>query len=180
VLQHVQAPRYSMASLELAAVQFSQLSALWQKHPSLRMVSLQELTARFDRILALVTTVISSFVVFISLLAALVIVISVHAVEAQERKKNSVILSFGLSKGTCLTLNLLEWLITGAIAGCGAIAATWLAGSLIYQSQFALPYQPNFIWLLATLLILLSLVTALGFTVSQRSLRASVRQLMQE
>lgn len=180
ILQHVQAPRYSMASLELTAAQFSQLSALWQKHPSLRMVSLQELTARFDRILAMVTTVISGFVVFISLLAALVIVISVHAVEAQERKKNSVILSFGLSKATCLKLNLLEWLITGAIAGSGAIAATWLAGSLIYQSQFALPYQPNFVWLLATLLILLSLVTALGFAVSKHSLRASVRQLMLE
>ena len=144
------------------------------------MVSLQELTARFDRILALVTTAISGFVLFISVLAALVIIISVHAVEAQERKKNSIILSFGLSKRTCLHLNLLEWLITGAIAGCGAIVGTWLAGSLIYQSQFSLAYQPDVVWLATTLAILLSLVTALGFGVSHRSLKASIRQLMVE
>lgn len=180
VLQHVQAPRYSMASLELAPTQFQQLSTLWQQHPSLRMISLQELTARFDRILAMVTTVISGFVLFISVLAALVIIISVHAVEAQERKKNSIILSFGLSKRTCLHLNLLEWLITGAIAGCGAIVGTWLAGSLIYQSQFSLAYQPDAVWLATTLAILLSLVTALGFGVSHRSLKASIRQLMVE
>lgn len=180
VLQHVQAPRYSMASLELSPAQFQQLSTLWQQHPSLRMVSLQELTARFDRILALMTTAIRGFVLFISVLAALVIIISVHAVEAQERKKNSIILSFGLSKHTCLHLNLLEWLITGGIAGCGAIVGTWLAGSLIYQSQFSLAYQPDEVWLATTLAILLSLVTALGFGVSRRSLKASVRQLMVE
>ncbi len=180
VLQHVQAVLYSMASLELAPAQFQQLSKLWQQHPSLRMVSLQELTARFDRILVMVTTVISGFALFISLLAALVIIISVYAVEAHERKKNSIILSFGLSKSTCSQLNLLEWLITGGIAGCGAIVGTWLAGSVIYQSQFSLSYQPDIVWLSTTLTLLLSLVTALGFGVSYRSLRASVRQLMEE
>jgi len=180
VLQHVTAPSYSMASLTLSPAQFQQLGALWQQHPSLRMVSLAELSARFDQMLAMVTSTISGFVFFISLLAALVIVISVHAVQAQERKKNSIILSFGLSKRTCLQLNLLEWLITAAIAGCGAIVGTWLAGSLIYQSQFSLPYQPSFIWLTATLAILLTLVTALGVGVSYHSLKASVRQLMVE
>ncbi len=180
VLQHVQAPLYSMASLELAPTHWPQLSKLWQQHPSLRMVSLQELTARFDKMLALVTQVISGFVLFISLLAALVIVISVHAVEAQERKKNSIILSFGLTKRTCFQLNLLEWLITGSIAGLGAIVGTWLAGHLIYQSQFALPYQPDLHWLLLTLAMVLSLVTALGVMVSKNNLRASVRQLMVE
>lgn len=180
VLQHVNAPLYSMASLELAPEQFSLLGQLWQQHPSLRMVSLKELTERFDRLLALVTRVISGFALLISLLAAIVIVVSVHAVEAQERKKNSIIMSFGLSKRTCWQLNMIEWLVTGSIAGCGAIVGTWLAGALMYKSQFSLTYQPDFAWLLATLAIILSAVTVLGSLVSKASLTGSIRQLMVE
>lgn len=179
-LQHIQAPRYSMASLELAPAQFALLTELWQQHPALRMVSLQELTARFDRILAMVTKVISGFALLICLLAAIVIVVSVQAASAEERKKNSIILSFGLNRRTCLQLNILEWLVTGTIAACGAIAGTWVAGELIYQSQFSLPYQPNVSWLLTTLAIILALVTLLGTVVSKHSLSGSVRQLLAE
>ncbi|MBU1310342.1 MAG: permease [Gammaproteobacteria bacterium] len=179
-LAHISAPHYAMASLELQPQQFALLGELWQQHPTLRMVSLQELTQRFDSSLAMVTQLISAFAGLITLLASIVIVSSVQAVEAQEQKKNSIILSFGLSKRTCLLLNSIEWLVTGAVTAAGAIVATWLAGLLIYQSQFALPYQPDFGWLLATVAIILSLVTALGILLSKRSLSGSVRQLLAE
>ncbi|WP_240474856.1 ABC transporter permease [Rheinheimera baltica] len=179
-LTHIKAPHYSMASLELQPEQFSLLGQLWQQHPSLRMVSLQELTQRFDSSLALVTRLISGFAGLIILLAGVVMVSSVHAVEAKEQKKNSIILSFGLSKRTCLQLNIIEWLVTGAIAATGAIVATWLAGLLIYQSQFSLPYHPDIGWLLGTLAVILSLVTGLGIVLSKNSLAGSVRQLMAE
>lgn len=179
-LQHIAAPQYAMASLELAAGQFALLAELWQAHPSLRMVSLQEMTQRFDTTLAMVTEVISGFSALIILLAAIVIVSSVHAQEARDKQKNSIILSFGFSRATCLKLNAIEWLVTGAIAATGAIIGTWIAGLLIYQSQFSLPYQPDFIWLLATLAVILSLVTLLGIAASKNSLAGSVRQLMAE
>ena len=127
-LQHIAAPHYAMASLELAGGQFALLAELWQAHPSLRMVSLQEMTQRFDTTLAMVTQVISGFSALIIMLAAIVIVSSVHAQEAREKQKNSIILSFGLSRATCLKLTAIEWLVTGAIAATGAIIGTWLAG----------------------------------------------------
>ncbi|WP_019674549.1 ABC transporter permease [Arsukibacterium perlucidum] len=179
-LAHISAPHYSMASLELQPQQFSLLGQLWQQHPSLRMVSLQELTQRFDSSLAMVTRLISGFAGLIMLLAAIVMLSSVHAVEAKEQKKNSIILSFGLSKRTCLQLNCIEWLVTGAIAACGAIVATWLAGLLIYQSQFSLSYQPDMGWLLGTLAVIVTLVTALGMLLSKHNLSGSVRQLLAE
>lgn len=179
-LQHIAAPHYAMASLELANGQFALLAELWRAHPSLRMVSLQEMTQRFDSTLALVTQVISGFSALIIMLAVIVIVSSVHALEAREKQKNSIILSFGFSRTTCLKLTAIEWLVTGAIAATGAIIGTWLAGLLIYQSQFSLPYQPDFIWLLATLAVILMLVTALGIVAGKHSLAGSVRQLMAE
>ncbi|KKO49361.1 permease [Arsukibacterium sp. MJ3] len=179
-LMHFSTPHYSMASLELQPQQFSLMGQLWQQHPSLRMVSLQEITQRFDSSLAMVTQVISGFSGLIMLLSGVVIVSSVHAVEAKEQKKNSIILSFGLAKRTCLQLNSIEWLVTGAIAAAGAIVATWLAGWLIYQSQFSLNYQPDIGWLLGTLAVIVALVTALGMVLSKKSLSGSVRQLMAE
>ncbi|WDD96750.1 ABC transporter permease [Thalassomonas actiniarum] len=177
---HIQAPRYSMASLELEAQQWSLLPTLWQKFPTLRMVSLKELTERFDVILAMITKVISGFSLMIVLLATVVILASISALEGKEKKKNSIIMSFGFSKTTCLHLNVIEWLVTALITATGAIAGTYIAGLLIYQSQFSLTYQPNFIWLLAALSAILLLVAALGVYASRRNLQSSVRQLMAE
>lgn len=179
-VSHITAPHYHMASLELEQNQFSMLAPLWREHPTLRMVSLKEMTARFDRILAIVTDVISGFSMLISLLAVIVIVSSIQGLEAKEKKKNSVILSFGFNASTCLKLNAIEWGVTALIAATGAIVGTYVAGLLIYQSQFSLNYQPDFRWLFTTLLIILTAVTSLGIVASKNSLRASVRTLMAE
>lgn len=179
-LRHIQAAKYSMASLEIADKQWPLLASLWQKFPTLRMVSLKELTKRFDSMLAMITKVISGFASSISLLGLVVILASIKALELKERKKNSIIMSFGFTKSTCLKLNLIEWLVTAAIMGVGALLGTYIAGLLIYQSQFSLTYQPNLSWMLITLITTLTLITLLGFLASKYSLRSSVRELMSE
>ncbi|GLR71571.1 ABC transporter permease [Agaribacter marinus] len=179
-LDFIAAPHYHMASLELEDAQFSLLAQVWQKHPSLRMVSMDEITQRFDKTLAMVTQIISGFSILISLLASIVILSSVHALEAKEKKKNSIIMSFGLSKKTCFHLNIIEWFVTGSIAASGAIIGTWIAGLLIYESQFSMLYRPNFFWLLTTLSIILFIVTAIGIVANKNSLSSSIRELMTE
>ncbi|MFC3646523.1 FtsX-like permease family protein [Planctobacterium marinum] len=126
----------------------------------------------------MVTQVVSGFSLFIVLLAAIVILSSIQAGERQDRKKNSIILSFGFSRKTCLQLTFLEWLITGIIAASGAIFGTWLAGWLIYQSQFSMTWQPDFLWLGLTLLIITGSVVVVGLLASKHSLSSSVRELM--
>ncbi|KGJ97386.1 protein of unknown function DUF214 [Colwellia psychrerythraea] len=179
-LTHIKANHYSMASLEVSEQQQPLLAELWQKFPTLRMVSLQQMTELFDNLLAMITKVISGFSMLIILLASIVILASINAVEANEQKKNSIIMSFGFNRTTCLKLNIIEWLITAMIAACGAIVGTYLAGLLIYQSQFSLTYQPDFSWLFATLLIILISVISLGVFASRKSLNSSIRQLMAE
>ena len=177
-IEHINAPHYNMASLELKDEQWPLLGQLWQKHPTIRMVSLQELTKQFDAILAMITKVISGFAGMIILLAIIVILSSINALEGKEKKKNSVIMSFGFLKSTCLKLNIIEWLITALIIATGAIAGTYITGMLIYQSQFSLVYKPDFLILFITLSIILSTVTLLGIYASRHSLKSSVKQLM--
>lgn len=177
-IQHINAPHYNMASLELNDEQWPLLSQLWKNHPTVRMVSLQELTKQFDDILAMVTKVISGFAVMIILLAIIVILSSINAFESKEKKKNSVIMSFGFLKSTCLQLNVIEWIITALIIAVGAIFGTYITGMLIYQSQFSLSYQPNLFLLFITLSTILSSVTLLGVYASRHSLKSSVKQLM--
>ncbi|WP_394202918.1 ABC transporter permease [Shewanella waksmanii] len=177
LIEHVDAPQYAMASLELQAKDWTMLPTLWQRHPSLRMVSLQEMTANFDRILAMITKVITGFSLMIILLAVVVILASVQALQSKENRKNSLILSFGFDRKTCQRLTLIEWLVTAIIAALGAIAGTSIAGQLIYQSQFSLHYQPNWWWLLSTISVIITLVTLIGLHASKRSLSADIRTL---
>ncbi len=179
-LSHIKSTHYHMSSIEVDSEQNSFLTTLWQKYPSLWMISLQELTNRFDTILAMITKVISGFSLMIMLLAGVVILSSINAFESQEQKKNSIIMSFGFSSATCFRLNIIEWLVTGLITAIGAITGTYIAGLLIYQSEFSLTYQPDFIWLATTLSLILFMVTALGLYASRKSLQSSVRQLMAE
>ena len=144
------------------------------------MISIKEMTQRFDDTLALVTKIISGFALIIVCLACIVIVSSVLTYEHRERKKNSVIMSFGLPRRLCLTLNLIEWVITGSIAAFGAMFGTWLAGVLIYQSQFSMTYQPDFGWLVTTLCIIVLTVVVVGFLASKRSLSSTIRELLTE
>jgi len=179
-LNYIQAPHYSIASLELAESQFSLLGQMWQKHPSLRMSSLKEMTESFDKMLAMLTHAVTGFSVIIILLSTIVILATVNALESGEKKKNSVIMSFGFSKQTCLHLNLIEWIVTGVIAAIGAIGGTYIAGMLIYKSQFSLTYQPDFVWLFGTLVVILGAVALLGLAASKNSLNSSIRELMAE
>lgn len=176
----IDAPHYYMASIEINDDSVKHLSKLWQQYPTLRMVSMQEMIARFDATLKLVTQVISGFSILIISLSVIVMIASVLAYEPQERKKNSVIMSFGLPKRTCLSINMIEWSMTGGIASFGAMLGTWLAGTLIYQSQFSLSYTPDFVWLLSTLFIITSAVMALGVFVSRHTLNSSIRDLLAE
>lgn len=179
-MAHINASTFAMASLEVDKAQWAKLSQLWQQYPTLRMVSLQEITARFDAMLDLMSRVITGFSLLIILFAALVIVASVHTFEADDKKKNSIILSFGFSRRTCLQLNIIEWFITAVIAAIGAVGGTYLAGVLIYQAQFSLKYQPNISMLVMTLCLILTAVTSFGIYASRRNLSCSVKQLMEE
>ena len=179
-LAHLNADQFAMASLELKEADWSGLSTLWQQHPTLRMVSVNELTSRFDKMLTLLQQVSSGYAVIILLLAGIVIGASVQSLQRAERHKNGIIMSFGLTANTCLALNVIEWLVTASIAAFGAIGGTWLAGQLIYEAQFSMSYRPDVVWLSSTLALMTIAVVSYGLYCSHSSLKADIRELLAE
>ena len=174
------AKTFFMGSMELPENAWQELSKLWQKLPSLRLLPIKEMTENFDKTLAVVTRLVTVFSAMILLMAFLVIAASVQGHNADDRRKNGLLLSFGLSKQDCLRLSLYEWVFTALIAAIGAIVGTWLAGTLIYQSQFSMVYRPDFNWLLVSLVTSLGLISGFGLLVNRASLQTSVRSLLQE
>jgi len=84
----------------------------------------------------------------------------------------------GLRKKDCLKLNLYDWAITAIIAATGAIVGTWVAGHLIYQSSFGLTYAPDPLWVIGVVTLMVFVVCSVGLFYCQRSLRTSVRHLL--
>ncbi|TQV89300.1 ABC transporter permease [Aliikangiella coralliicola] len=177
-IKHIDANQYYMGSMELPENAWPELSKLWQQNPRVYLLPIREMTERFDNILAIITKLVTFFSAMIIFMAVLVITASVKGYEVDDRKKNGLLLSFGLPKSSCVRLSLYEWLITALIAAIGAIVGTWLAGELIYQSQFSMNYVPDVLWLSVALVITTVLVCCAGLISSRASLNASIQQLV--
>lgn len=172
-------PNY-MASVDIKDDSMFAINQLWQQYPTLRIVSMAELTKRFDDTLSLLSKLVVSFSTVLMMMVMIVIYSSVVSTEKAEKHKNALIMSFGFTKASCSFIYLIEWSITGAVSALAAIGGTWIAGNLIYQSQFGLVYQPDILWVLSLLLMIIVSVVLTGALLSRAGLAGSVRTLMSE
>ena len=176
--QHLQATTFYMGSMEVNDDAWDALSQIWREHPTIGLTPLKEITQRFDEMLNLVTSMVTIFSSLLLSMVIIVIIASVNGFEQDEKLKNGLLLSFGLRQQDCLKITLIEWLVTAIIASLGAIGGTWLAGELIYQSQFSLSYQPDYGWVIVTLFLVSIVIMLLGLIVSKRSLNTSITNLI--
>lgn len=174
-----QAPMF-MGSMELPDNAWPQLAELWREMPTLKMLTLKEIAERFDNILRLMQLTLTLFSALILLLSLLVVVSTIQGFQAQDKTRNGLMLSFGMSKRECVRLVAWEWLVTGLIASTSAIIGTVLIGHLMYQSQFSMQYQVDWFWLLSVTAITVLGAIALGLVFSRESLKVSIRQLLHE
>jgi len=175
---HIDAPTRYMGSMELPEPAWHALAGLWQQHPTLSLVPLRELTERFDRTLGLVTKVTSGYAAMVLLLALFVLAASVNGFSADDRQKNGLLMSMGLSNADCLRLNLYDWGVTALIAATGAVVGTWCAGQLIYRAQFKLSYSPDAMWVAGMAAAMVAAVCLVGYIACRQSLKVSVRDLL--
>ncbi len=176
--KNIDAPTHYMGSVELPETAWDALAGLWQQHPTLSLVPLRELTERFDQTLAIVTKVTSGFAAMVLLLALFVLAASVSGFSADDRQKNGLLMSMGLSDSDCLRLNFYDWGVTALIAAIGAVAGTWIAGILIYEAQFGLIYSPDIVWVSGMILAMAAVVCLVGYIACRESLKVSVRGLL--
>jgi len=174
----IEADTRFMGSMELPETAWSELTALWQQHPTLSLVPLREITERLDKMLGLVIKLTSGYAAMVLLLAMFVLVASSKGFEADDQRKNGLLMSMGLKHGDCLRLSLYDWAITAVIAATGAIAGTWIAGQLIYEAQFGLTYEPDLLWVGGTISLMVTAVCGVGVLTCMRSLTTSVQDLL--
>jgi putative ABC transport system permease protein len=174
----IEAPTLYMGSMELPGAAWGALAGLWQQYPTLSLVPLRELTERFDQTLGIVTKVTSGYAAMVLLLALFVLAASVSGFSADDRQKNGLLMSMGLRDTDCLKLNFYDWGVTALIAGAGAVAGTWTAGLLIYQTQFNLSYNPDIRWVAGVVIAMVVGVCLVGYLACRQSLRVSVRDLL--
>lgn len=174
----IDAPTLYLGSMELPGPAWDALAGLWKQYPGLALVPLRELTERFDRTLGIVTRLTSGYAAMVLLLALFVLAASVSGFSADDRQKNGLLMSMGVSHADCLKLSLYDWGVTALIAATGAIAGTWSAGLLIYRSQFNLPYSPDLVWVAGMVVAMVASVCLVGFIACRQSLNVSVRDLM--
>lgn len=175
---HIEAPVRYMGSMELPAEAWETLASLWQKYPTLTLAPFKELTDRFDATLAIVTKVTSGYAGMVLLLALFVLAASVSGFRADDLQKNGLLMSMGLRQKDCLQLNFYDWGVTALIAAAGAVAGTWGAGLMIYETQFGLTYNPDILWVTAATATMVAVVCLVGYVACRDSLKVSLRDLL--
>ncbi len=171
-------PIHYMGSLELPDHAWPELGDVWQQFPTLKMLPMKEVMTGFDQVLSLVNGTLLSFAALLLIMTLLVIAATVQGYLAADKVKNGLLLSFGYSKADCVRLSLYEWLVTGIIAAIGAVFGTLVIGNMMYQSQFAMPYRPDILWLGLSCLSALVLTTAIGAWSNRAGLNIPARQLL--
>jgi len=166
-----------MGSMALPQQAWAQLHQLWDDNAGLMLQSVKEYSQNLGQSLRLLSQALITFAVLTIVLAVLVILTAARNFEADDRLKNSLLLSCGHKKSSCITLTIYEWLITGGIAGIGAISGTLLIAHLLYESQFSMAYQPDWLWLTLCLVVSMGLMCVVGIFACQNTLKASIREL---
>ena len=174
----ITAPTRYMGSMELPPPAWTALADLWRQYPTLSLVPLRELTERFDQTLGIVTKVTSGYAAMVLLLALFVLAASVRGFSADDRQKHGLLMSMGLRERDCLSLNVYDWGVTALMAAAGAVVGTWVAGLLIYQAQFDLPYRPDPLWVAGVVVAMVTAVCLVGYLACRESLKVSVRELL--
>jgi len=175
----MQAPLF-MGSLDLPENAWPSLAELWEKRPSLKMVPLKTFTEKIESFIDVGMGIVLVFGSFIALMSSLVIFSAISNSVDADKKRNGLILSFGLTKAHCIKVICYEWILTAIIVTSGAVFASWLALTLVYQVQFSLEYQTDIVTILVLFAENIFVLTILGLTFSYASLQVSTLDLLSE
>lgn len=169
-----------MGSMQLEGALWDKMSEVWRQHPSMLLESFEEIKQRVDRFGYSALAIILSFNLFIALMSGLLVTAAIQGFEKDDRKRNGLILSFGLSQKHCLKLVAYEWLLTAAIAATGAILSTVVGASIIYQQQFGSTYEPSWLWLLFSSVSTVLGIAGAGLWMCREHLKVSVVGLLND
>jgi hypothetical protein len=148
--------------------------------PLFKMVPLKAVAKKVGHVIDIGTGVILLFGSFIALMSSLVIFSAISNSVDHDKKRNGLILSFGLIKIDCIKVIGIEWIITAVIVNTGVVLASLLALTLVYQVHFSIDYKTNFVTILTLLTENILVLTILGLTLSYASLQVSTLDFLNQ
>lgn len=173
------AQRFYMGSAELSPAGFAALSGLWQQYPTLSLQPLAQVKQRLQQFSYLGQAVILAFGILIGSLNSVLLLATIQSTAAEDRKRNALLLSVGVTKHRVLQLVSLEWLLTALLPLLSVAIGTLYLTHMLYQ-QLEMTYQPDWLWFSSELLLSALTIAAAGVFLCRSQLQVSVRLLLQE
>lgn len=167
-----------MGSAELGDAAWAGLASVATDNPGMILMPLNALTERFDRTMAIVVQSTIGFALMVLMMSLLVAAASIVSSQAEDRRRNGLLRSFGLKSADCEGLARYEWSLTGMLAATGAVLGTCVTGLLVYQSEFGMAYDADWSWLLSAAVLVTISVTLLGTLGTRGHREAGIRALL--
>ncbi|BBN83828.1 ABC transporter permease [Pseudoalteromonas sp. A25] len=173
-------PVYSMGSAELSKPAWQQLAKLWQTHPTMRLQSIDSILSQTRNYLNVLTGAVFMYSGLISVLTILLLSATIQRHLQQDKKRNGLLVSFGLSKIEQYKIASYEWLVVTLLPTISAFACVYLTMGAFYKYELALTYKPDHITLLMQALLIVFIITALGLLSTKKQFTNNIRGLLVE
>ncbi|MDK1287596.1 ABC transporter permease [Pseudoalteromonas umbrosa] len=171
---------FYMGSVDLPEQGLQQLGEIWQAHPSIRMLRVEELIARVRSTVQTFIYLTLAYGVFIALMSNLLVIASIQTHLQRDKLKNGLLLSFGLDSRQSRNMLIVEWTILTMIPVACALASIYLFIGQIYQAGFGLPYRPNDFMLLVEAITIVAVIALGGIFLSRKQLKQNVVTLLEQ
>ncbi|MCG7547389.1 FtsX-like permease family protein [Pseudoalteromonas sp. Of7M-16] len=173
-------PTLYMGSVDLPQSGLDNLGEIWQAHPSIRMLRVEELISRVRNTVQTFMYLTLAYGVFIAIMSNLLVVASIQTHLQRDKLKNGLLLSFGLTEKQGRNMLITEWAILTVIPVACALASVYLFIGQIYQQGFGLAYRPNDLMLFLEAVAIVMTIALGGICLSRKQLKQSVVTLLEQ
>ncbi|NOU50487.1 hypothetical protein HG263_08025 [Pseudoalteromonas sp. JBTF-M23] len=171
---------YSMGSAQLTEKAWPQLTDLWQAHPTMRLQSIDSILSKTRTYLNILTGAVFMYSGLISVLTILLIIAAIQRHLLEDKKRNGLLVSFGLNKTQQYKIATYEWLIITLLPTISAFACVYFTMNAFYQYELGLAYNPDHFALLIQALCIVIIITLLGLFFTRKQFTNNVRSLLVE
>ena len=173
-------PATYITAFYLPSQQTQLLNQLARQLPTVTVISVDNIIAQVNDIIAQVTIALSFILLIICVAAALVLVAQVQATLEQREQELAILRTLGARYAFLRNALLLEFALLGAMAGGFATLLAEVMLLTVQQRVFELPFSPHYnLWWMGPVLGVV-MVTVLGWWQLKRLLSIPGAQLMRK
>ncbi|MBL7816302.1 MAG: ABC transporter permease [Saprospiraceae bacterium] len=175
-----QAPQFNVVvtrvESDAQSAKFQQLMV--KNFPNVSIVELTQILKTVDDVLSKISFAIR-FMALFSILTGLMVLISSVYLSKYQRVRESVLLrTIGASRSTILTINSLEYLWLGTLATLSGVGMSLLAGYGLAKFVFKVPFNIDWLTLLATPLSITALIVFIGLLSTRKVVSESPLEVL--